>query len=51
MENNRMNKFVKMEVNHFADFTEEEFNSQYLNGLKLKEGHHSKPKLASPIVS
>ena len=38
-----------MEVNHFSDLTEEEFSSQYLTGLKLKEGHHLRPHLASPV--
>ena len=46
LEHNNHNPWLKKEVNHMADLTEEEFN-KYFHGLKLKEGHVSKKRLGS----
>jgi len=43
MENNRVNEWVKMEINHLTDLHDHEFEGLYANGLKLKE-HHRKPR-------
>jgi len=37
LENNKINQYVKYEINHLADLTEEEFYSVYANGLILKK--------------
>lgn len=49
-EHKKANPWVKREIDHMADLTEEEFKQFFTSGLKLKAPHHVKPKLGEPEV-
>mmetsp|Transcript_7894 Transcript_7894/g.7395 ORF Transcript_7894/g.7395 Transcript_7894/m.7395 type:complete len:144 (+) Transcript_7894:88-519(+) len=48
LEHNAVHPYVKKEVNHMADLTEEEFNENY-HGLIVKENHVPKKRLGQAL--
>mmetsp|Transcript_1453 Transcript_1453/g.955 ORF Transcript_1453/g.955 Transcript_1453/m.955 type:complete len:101 (+) Transcript_1453:222-524(+) len=49
LSHNEKNPYVKKGVNQFADMTEEEFDQYFHRGLRLKENHTPKKRLAQAL--